>query len=210
MLRLYISVRLFCIFYFFLSIGDGQKTTFEFEDCMVKGYGLRGTWQWEHIFCQRVVGFWCSTNLSEPTQPYPCSVPSFYACLLYCHVSKLFLPIFIVWVRAVVARRLTTWERKLWIFIDRLILSTHKTSAPGENKCWENRRNYGPPRKIQTLRQPNITTITNATIMTINTRACIFASLVISKSMWLGNTTFDFDCGIDLSPYDGSFTWTAI
>jgi len=83
MLRLYIYIRLLCIFSFFLSIGDGQKTAFEFEDCIVKGCGLRGTSPWQHIFCERVVGLRCSPILSEPTQPHPCSVPSFYACPLY-------------------------------------------------------------------------------------------------------------------------------
>ena len=34
-------------------------------------------------FCERMVGLRCSTILSEPTQPHPCSVPSFYACPLY-------------------------------------------------------------------------------------------------------------------------------
>jgi len=39
--------------------------------------------------------------------------------------------------------------------------------------------------------------------MTIGARACIFVSLLISKSMGSGNRTFDFDCGIDLSHGDG-------
>jgi len=46
-----------------------------------------------------------------------------------------------------------------------------------------------------------VITITTTTIATINTKSCIFVSLLLSGSMGSGNRAFDFDSGIDMSCY---------
>jgi len=46
----------------------------------------------------------------------------------YCHIFKLFLLISLGGARAAVSGWLTTSQRKLWVFVDRLIFSTHNSN----------------------------------------------------------------------------------
>ena len=67
-----------------------------------------------------------------------------------------------------------------------------------ENKA---RDNHNSPQTSTILIATVVITITTTTITTINTKTCIFVSLLLSGSMGSSDRTFDFDGGIDLSCY---------
>ena len=67
-----------------------------------------------------------------------------------------------------------------------------------ENKA---RENHNPPQTSIIMVATVVITITTTTITIIDTKTCIFVSLLLSGSMRSRNRTFDFDSGIDMSCY---------
>lgn len=63
----------------------------------------------------------------------------------------------------------------------------------GENKALETGRYHDPPQNWTIMTATMAITIAATTIMSINTKACILESLVLSRNLVFGNRTFHFD-----------------
>jgi len=74
-----------------------------------------------------------------------------------------------------------------------------RDNTRAENKAWDNGRNHNPPQNSRIIATMRAIIIATTTVKSIIIKAFILEFFPLSRSLVLGNRTFHFDCGINLS-----------